>query len=223
MSDQLVLLLHLCDSLFPIGSFAHSDGLETATSSGVIQQAADLEQWMETVMDVTLERCDGPAVRDAWAAFRNNDLKQLERLDAALYAMRPAAAAREAGRAMGSRLLKTWRSIRADSPLHPVIGERTSFMLPLAFGIVTAASGVSDRQAIEGFMYTRLAAVVSAAMRLMPLGQHDGHALLARFLKRVPDATTRVMQARQDPQSFAPAMDLAAMSQQYTYSRLFRS
>lgn len=223
MSDQLVVLLHLCDSLFPIGSFAHSDGLETATASGVIQQPADLGSWMETVVDVTLAQCDGPAVRQAWSAFREGDLAGLQRLDAELYAMRPAAAAREAGRAMGSRLLKTWLSIRPHSPISSVIGERTSFVLPVAFGIVCAASGISEREAVEAFMYTRLAAVVSAAMRLMPLGQHDGHALLARFLVRVPDATTRVLQARRAPQSFAPAMDVAAMSQQYTYSRLFRS
>src|SRR6185503_8361644 len=29
----LLALLHLCDSLFPLGGFAHSDGLEAATTS----------------------------------------------------------------------------------------------------------------------------------------------------------------------------------------------
>jgi urease accessory protein len=223
MSDQLVVLLHLCDSLFPIGSFAHSDGLETATASGAIQRAGDLAPWMETVMNVTLERSDGPAVRDAWRAFTEGDRDALQQIDGELYAMRPAGAAREAGRAIGSRLLKTWMSIRPENGVRTVVGDRTSFMLPVAFGIVTAASAINERQAVEGFMYTRLAAVVSAAMRLMPLGQHDGHALLAQFLARVPDVTTRVLLSRRAPESFAPAMDLAAMSQQYIYSRLFRS
>src|SRR4249919_3370261 len=98
MSEQLVVLLHLCDSLFPIGSFAHSDGLETATASGVIQRAGDLAPWMETVMNVALERSDGPAVRDAWRAFTAADLDALQQIDGELFAMRPAAAARDAGR-----------------------------------------------------------------------------------------------------------------------------
>jgi len=32
-------LLHLCDSLFPLGAFAHSDGLETATVAGAVRDA----------------------------------------------------------------------------------------------------------------------------------------------------------------------------------------
>ena len=32
--DALLALLHLCDSLFPIGSFAYSDGLESAAAAG---------------------------------------------------------------------------------------------------------------------------------------------------------------------------------------------
>ena len=33
--DRLLPLLHLCDSLFPTGAFAHSDGLEAATDRGL--------------------------------------------------------------------------------------------------------------------------------------------------------------------------------------------
>ncbi len=60
--------------------------------------------------------------------------------------------------------------------------------LPVAFGAVASAAGIPVRAAVEGFIYTRLAAIVSAAMRLMPLGQHEGHTLLAEAL----DASARL-------------------------------
>jgi urease accessory protein UreF len=77
--------------------------------------------------------------------------------------------------------------------------------------------------ALEGFVYTRLASAVSAAMRLMPVGQHDWHLILARLLERVPGVAAAISTDLAPMQSFAPALDIAAMSQQYGRSRLFRS
>jgi urease accessory protein UreF len=60
-------------------------------------------------------------------------------------------------------------------------------------------------------------------MRLMPIGQTDAHALLARTLERVPAAVDLVVGRDARVESFAPAADIAAMTQQYLHSRLFRS
>ena len=51
----LLSLLHLCDSLFPIGSFAYSDGLESAAASGLVTGTADLAEWLEI--------CSGGGIR----------------------------------------------------------------------------------------------------------------------------------------------------------------
>jgi len=59
-------------------------------------------------------------------------------------------------------------------------------------------------------------------LRLMRIGQTDAHALLANALRRVP-AVVEAMATRARPESFTPAMDVAAMTQQYLHSRLFRS
>src|SRR5262245_61799935 len=108
MTDHLVVLLHLCDSLFPIGSFAHSDGLEAATSRGDIQTPHDLRAWMEVTLTETLRRIEGPTVARAWHAVKHEQFAALTALDDEVYALRPTSAGRESTRAMGSRLLKTW-------------------------------------------------------------------------------------------------------------------
>ncbi len=222
MTPGLPTLLQLCDSLFPIGAFSHSDGLEAATASGRLVTAADLALWMEALREDSLRTFEGPAVQRAWQLSPAGDLHELRRIDDELHAMRPSASGRDAFRAMGARLLKTWQQLRPSAGVERLITLRSQWTLPAAFGVVCAVADVAERDAVAGYAYTRLAATLSAAMRLIPLGQHEGHRLLAAQLDRVPalldaiafDGTIR---------NFMPAMDVAAMSQQYVHSRLFRS
>jgi urease accessory protein len=97
--------LHLCDSLFPIGGFGHSDGLEAATAGGLVQTPADLQAWLDVCLDEAVGRMDGPAALCAWAAFDREDWEALRQLDEELTAMRPAAATRGSSSAMGRRLV----------------------------------------------------------------------------------------------------------------------
>ena len=233
----LALLLHLCDSLFPIGGFAHSDGLEAATAGGAVASADDLQQWMDVLLDESLGRSEALAVVLAWHAFTERQTGDLEALDAEVHALRPSSTARTASRAMGTRLLKTWREIHPELAIDAlarlpaggrnvagVAGVRVT--LPVAFGSICASAGIDARAAAEGFIYTRLAATVSSAMRLMPIGQTEAHALLARTLARVP-ATLEAIDDRlargERPGAFMPALDVATMAQQHVRSRLFLS
>jgi len=244
----ILALLHLCDSLFPIGGFAYSDGLETATTVRMkpdttestaegkpdatdgrpaISDIRDLREWVDACLDESIGRMEGPAVWQAWAAVGDSDWQALESLDGELTALRPSSSARRSTRAMGSRLLTTWQALHPDPRLAELVtrarGGRLAPVLPIAFAAVCACAGVDRRGAVDSFAYTRLAATISAAMRLMPLGQSDAHAVLARTLDRVPAVVDRIIERDARVESFSPALDIAAMTQQYLHSRLFRS
>jgi urease accessory protein len=223
VTANLVALLHLCDSLFPIGSFAHSDGLEAATTAGQVRTSADLEVWMLAILTDTLRKLEAPSVARAWRAFSERRFGVLCDIDQQVHALRPSSAGRDASRAMGSRLLKTWEQMRPHAGVRELVSGRATFTLPVAFAVVSASAGIAHRDAVEGFMYTRLAAALSAAMRLMPLGQQEGHRLLAEVLLRVPAFAEESLTDQGPIGSFTPALDQATMSQQYGHSRLFRS
>jgi urease accessory protein len=222
----LLALLHLSDSLFPIGAFGHSDGLESAASSGLVRTPDDLGRWLDVCLDESIGRAEGPAVLQAWTAFHRADWPALRTLDHEITALRPSSAARRASRAMGFRLATTWQSLhpdrRLESVLEPARERGAGPALPVAFGCAAASAGVGQRDAAAAFAYTRLASTISAAMRLMPVGQTDAHAQLARVLARVP-AVVDAAAARTSLETFAPAMDVALMSQPHLESRLFRS
>ena len=221
--SALLSLLHLCDSLFPVGGFAHSDGLETATSAGTVRTVDDLRAWMEGCLQEALARFEGPAVLRACEGWNRTAWEALSALDAEIYAMRASSAGRRAVRSMGTRLIRTWDGIHPECALDRLPVDLRSLTLPVAFGVVCAASGIAIAEAVEGYFYMRLAAIGSAAMRLMAVGQHDAHRLLADLLRSVPAEAAGVIERDAAPSAFAPAYDIAAMSQQYVHSRLFRS
>jgi urease accessory protein len=222
---RLVALLQLSDSLFPIGSFAHSDGLEHAAASRRVTNARELRGWLEAQLAGPLSTADGRAVALALGHWHAQRRAALDELDDDLHALRPSSASREAARSMGTRLLKTWTAARPDQVVSAFLDARGSqgVTLPVAFAIACASSGIADSAALEAFLYTRLAGWVSAAMRLMPIGQTDAQRLLAEVLERVPTAAAAILTSHAAPGTFAPALDVAAMSQQYQHSRLFRS
>ena len=141
--------------------------------------------------------------------------------------MRPSSGARRSTRAMGSRLLTTWQALHPDPRLAALVTRardgRLAPVLPIAFAAACACAGTDRRLSVEAFAYTRLGATISAAMRLMPIGQTGAHALLARALDRVPAVVAAIAARDARIESFSPALDIAAMTQQYLHSRLFRS
>jgi len=226
MSRPLLHLLHLCDSLFPIGGFGYSDGLEAATAAGLVNTPADLQAWLDVCLDEVVGRTDGPAALHAWSAFERRDWDALADLDEQLSAMRPSSATRRSSKAMGLRLITTWSGLYPERRTEHLFDlsrvQRLRPTLPIAFGCACASGGIAMRDTGAAFAYTRLASTTSAALRLMRIGQTDAHARLAETLERVP-AVVDAMTTRARPESFAPAMDVSAMAQQYLHSRLFRS
>jgi len=123
MTDRLVVLLHLCDSLFPIGSFAHSDGLEAAAARHAIRTGTELHAWLDVTLAEMLGRVEGPAVARAWNFVMHEQFDDAVAMDDELYALRPTSTGRESTRAMGSRLLKTWQHVRPGDSVRLAFPE----------------------------------------------------------------------------------------------------
>jgi urease accessory protein len=220
-------LLHLCDSLFPLGAFSYSDGLETAAAQGAVHDRDSLREWLDAVLDESFGRFEGPVAWQARTLIENARWDDIVQLDAEAIALRPSSSGRRATGAMGQRLLATWRALHPDLRLDELhrLAERRAIAptLPIAFAAACLCAGVDRHAALEALAYTRLASTVSAAMRVAPLGQNAAHALLSEILARVPEVVRDIAARGAPPESFAIQMDLAAMEQQYLHSRLFRS
>jgi urease accessory protein len=190
-----------------------------------VTNSGELRSWLDAQLAGPLETADGRAVALALAGWQARRWTELDELDDEVHALRPSSASREAARAMGTRLLKTWIAARPAADIDSYLDRRAArgVTLPVAFGIACSEAGIAPAAALEAFLYTRLAGAISAAMRLMKIGQSEAHRLLAEVLEQVPAAAAAIFASASPPAVFAPALDIAAMSQQYQRSRLFRS
>jgi urease accessory protein len=222
-SAQLLRVLQLTDSLFPVGSFAYSDGLEAAATNGFIRDAGSLHTWLEHYVHSVFVPCDGLALLKSLRAAACVDWATIRMIDEELTALKPAAAARAASQSVGKRLVAAYPAVSQDVSLDKEL-QLTYWNAAVAYGIVFSRLGIDRRDALLGFGYARLAGMISAGMRVMALGQQKGQELLTSLLAELPEATDRILESEESPlRCFSPRMDIQQMNHRYLYSRLFRS
>jgi urease accessory protein len=221
---QLVHTLQLMDSLFPVGAFAYSDGLESAAAAGRVRDATSLAGWLDHFLNFVFVPCEGLALLKCVRAAQKGEWTTIRSIDEELTALKPAAATRAGSKSVGKRLLTTYAAIVRDDPFLSIIDTFPHCNTPVAYGVVLSHRGLEGHDAVVAFGYVRLAGVVSAALRLIPLGQQQGQALLTRAIDRLPTAADQILQTEAEPlRSFNPLLDVQQMNHRYVYSRLFRS
>ena len=101
------LLLQVNDSLFPIGGYSHSYGLETYIQNGRIHDSATAEEYIRRRLRYNFLYTDLLAVRLAYEAARDQRPEKLTELEEIMEASRIPSEIRDASRRLGSRFVKT--------------------------------------------------------------------------------------------------------------------
>jgi urease accessory protein len=99
---------------------------------------------------------------------------------------------------------------------------------PLAYPVVVAAAcaghGIALVPALHAFLHGVVSNLVSAGMRLVPLGQTDGQRVLAVLEAPIAQTAERApVTALDDIGVATPRADIAGMRHETQYTRLFRS
>jgi len=96
--------------------------------------------------------------------------------------------------------------------------------LSVILGTRLARQGIPATLALPSFLQNYLANLVTAAVRLIPLGQTDGQLAIAELEVSVLTASAEAENATIDDLGSAAFMvDLASMAHETQYTRLFRS
>jgi urease accessory protein len=226
--SRFLALLQLSDTALPIGAFALSNGLETYTQQGLIHDAMTLQTWLETVLRHVVHGSHLLPVALAYRAASTADWGQLERLDQRLTAMKHAQELREASIRTGQSLLRLARQVWPGPALEHLCTLQQQGKVAahhaLVLGVLGCALRCDERVIVEAAGYQWLSGMVSAALRLLPLGQRAGQQLLSTLLTSLPAlATDTHQQGWDDLFSAAPEFDIRAMQHETLYSRLFQS
>ncbi len=221
MADPATLrLLAWLSPAFPTGGFAYSHGLEWAVESGDVTNQATLQDWLETLLRHGTGRTDAILARHAHRAA--HDLSALHTLPELELASAPAAERRAEAIHQGNAF------IAAATPWHPAtlkaLAETTDVPYAIAVGAMAGSNGIDEDTAAGALLHAFAANLISAAVRIIPLGQSTGLAVMAALEPVILQVAAETQTATLDDLGGAAwRSDLAAMRHETQYTRLFRS
>jgi urease accessory protein len=210
---------------YPVGAFSYSSGLEWAIQAGDVTDAETLRRWLAVVIGEGSGSCDAVFFAHAHRAVASAE-------DAALRAVAELAAAfspskerhletTAQGRAFIEATQAAWGCPALD---HLIARWPGPYAYPVAVAVTAAGHGIAVEPALGAYLHAVTANLVSAGLRLVPLGQTDGQRLLAALEPVVAAAAQRALATPlEDVGSATFRADLASMRHETQYTRLFRS
>jgi urease accessory protein len=229
-------LLQLADSALPIGTAAHSFGLETLVEVGTLD-VAGLEEFLRAYLAETgLLECSFCLAGQRLAGLCQDEdadceacSRQWLQLNARLSAFKMARESRQASATLGRRFLQLAVNLQIHPYLPVLMQEARQANVEthqsVAFGLVAGFVSASSRQTGQAFLQQMLAGLVSACQRLLPLGQSQASQLLWRLHPAITTTVERGMVAAQtdDLSCFTTLVDLGSMRHPTLTTRLFIS
>ena len=204
----LLRLLQLFDSQFPVGSFAHSGGVETyAALGGGLEQLGDV---LDAQIALGWGRSDLAAAYLAWQG--SIDARRID-------ALKIVPAVRQASIGLGRRTLELLRRLYPDAvvdvdpPHHAIV-----------IGAAAAQLGIDARDLLLAYAQSLAMGTVAAGVRCMAVSPVQAQKLLADAHQSITAAVERVLA---DPESSlftcTPALDIRSHQQAFLKTRLFQS
>ena len=211
----LLNLLAWFSPAFPTGAFAYSHGLEWAVEAGDITDGDTLLQWLTDVLAHGAGRSDTILLRHAHrAAAEPTTLREIVELATACA---PARERRDEllnqGRAF-QRAVAPWTTtpLPEDAPYS------------VAVGAAAGGRGIPEEYAAIAYLQAFATNLISAAVRLVPLGQTAGLHVLASLEPAILATADETKNASLDDVGGCTfRSDIAAMRHETQYTRLFRS
>lgn len=214
--------------IFPTGSYSYSHGLEWAVEAGHVHDRASLVDWLAADLRYGSGRNEAIFFSSAWFFAVDDDrLKLLEVAEFAAAYRGTAEFALESaqqGSACRATLSQVWRSPLMDWLSEALSGRDVSSAMAVVLGIRSAEQAVPLAIALPAFLQTYVANLVTAGVRLVPLGQTDGQFAIAALEDAVLATSASATSASLGDLGSAGFMvDLASMAHETQYTRLFRS
>jgi len=209
---------------YPVGGFSYSHGLEWTVEAGKVRNAATLGDWVEDILRYGAGRSDAILLGEAWRAVTDGNERLLAETAELAAALAPSAERRLETLAQGAAFLAATRAAWPSPALDRLAEGAVEVAYPVAVGACAAAHGLPLAPTAQAFMQAFAANLISAGVRLVPLGQTDGLRVLARLEPLIPALVAGALAASPDDVGGAGVTaDIASMRHETQYTRLFRS
>jgi len=210
---EILTLSQWFSPAFPVGAFAYSHGLEWAIDQGQVRTAKDAQEWLDTVLHHGAVWNDTVLLSAAYRAETDQAVTMIDATCRALAASRERVMEADLqGKAFCATVTEVWQ-IALDDLTYPVAVGRAARLLDLPLELTA-------QMYVQAFVSN----LVSAAVRLVPLGQTQGQRIVQQLTRDCRDVAARAVQADADDlRACSFVTDIAAMKHETQHSRMFRT
>jgi urease accessory protein len=228
VSDLALLrLMHLADSALPIGSLAHSFGVESLVDQGLLT-SNNLGEFLQGFLQ---EAGFVEAVFCRHGFALGSSLWSVERwlkLNEEMSARKVARESRAGSASLGKNFLSAVNTLRDFPTIQAaLISSKQAGALihhAPAFGLAAAMLGFDESNAVLAFLHQSVTALISSCQRLLPLGQSAATRLLWELKPTLLETAKHSRNRSLDEAySFMPLLDWGAMEHPALTTRLFVS
>ncbi|SKA48142.1 urease accessory protein [Chitinophaga eiseniae] len=181
--QKLLTLLQVNDSMFPIGSFTHSYGLESYVDARIVHDNSSAAEYARTMLEHSIYYNDAaflyktltlPPGKKGW--------DKLVELDTLVTALKASYEIRDASKKLAIRFLKLTTELKSYPTCKKYAAaiqqEELHGHYAIAFGLHVKAAGISLEDALSAFYYNTLNGIITNCAKTVPISQTAGQKIL---------------------------------------------
>jgi urease accessory protein len=210
---------------YPVGAYTYSHGIEHAVEEGFIGNVDDLSSWIADILEYGAGRNDAILFCEAYRAVQSDNLDRLCEVTELAFASRPTRELDLETSAQGRAfVLITERAFPSKALQELQQRWNGPIVYPIAVAAAAAGRNIPIDMALTGYLHGFVSNLVSAAVRLVPLGQTDGQLAVAALEKKSAEQVQAALFCTLDDLGSATLMvDWCSAKHETQYTRLFRS
>lgn len=222
-SSPFLSILQLASPSLPVGAYSYSEGLEMLVENKTIHDIVSLKNWLESELRYGSIRIDGAVMIRAIQATNLENLEELKKWNSWLSAFRDTQELRAASWQMGRSLLQLLGKLSPPiTSLSNTVGYPCNYAI--AFGIACGHWQIHTQVALLAYLHSWASNLITAGIKLIPLGQTSGQELLWELQKLLSTTVEEILSLEDDHLSCCSwGLSLASMQHETQYTRLFRS
>lgn len=219
------ILLQINDASFPVGAYAHSNGLETYIQKGIVNDKDTAFKYIINKLKYGILYTDLMAIKLVYK-YRD-DLSKILHIEELMEAGKVPYEVREGNKKMASRFLKTLKKLnyKSENNLfseYSKVGRISSYSI--VYGIYCCSMEIDFMEAIENFLYAQASGMVINCVKTIPLSQTDGQIMLSNIIKKFEDIKNNLINIEEELFMLSTVgFDIRCMEHECLYSRLYMS